>query len=138
VVPLWRAAALMSAATASSGPRRPVNCQALARTSAKIAFTSAGREWTENDAHGLIWAPVAELPEVAADETVRALGSFEAVTTPDGASYETLAAPFTIRGADVALRGPAPAPGSHTHQVLEEHGLTAEEIADLASSGVLG
>ena len=90
------------------------------------------------DAHGLIWAPVAELPEVADDATVRALGSFEAVATNQGASYETLAAPFTIRGADVAVRGPAPSPGAHTERVLEECGLTAEEIAALAADGVFG
>ena len=43
-----------------------------------------------------------------------------------------------IRGADVAVRGPAPSPGAHTERVLEECGLTAEEIAALAADGVFG
>ncbi|MEZ4552485.1 MAG: CoA transferase [Dehalococcoidia bacterium] len=109
---------------------------------ARIAAAFASRpsaEWPAVlDARGLIWAPVAELPEVAADETVRGLGSFEAVTSVEGEAYETLGVPFTIRGADVAVRGPAPAPGADTQRVLEESGLTSEEIAGLAAGGVFG
>jgi crotonobetainyl-CoA:carnitine CoA-transferase CaiB-like acyl-CoA transferase len=86
----------------------------------------------------MIWAPVAELPEVAADPTIRGLGTFTEVMRDDGPPFETLSAPFRIRGADIAVRGPAPAPGQHTTAVLEEATFTAEEIADLAGSGVFG
>jgi crotonobetainyl-CoA:carnitine CoA-transferase CaiB-like acyl-CoA transferase len=107
-----------------------------------IADVFAGRRFEEwgaiLDAHGMIWAPVAELPEVAADPTIRSLGTFTEVTRDGGPSFETLSAPFHIRGADVAVRGPAPDPGEHTNAVLEQYGFTSEEVALLAASGVLG
>ncbi|MDP6604909.1 MAG: CoA transferase [Dehalococcoidia bacterium] len=103
-------------------------------------FASAGlATWAQRlDAAGLIWAPVAELPEVVDDPTVRALGSFAEVEHPEFGSFETLAAPFKIRGADLAPRGPAPALGQHTQAVLEELGLDADELAELAVAGVFG
>jgi crotonobetainyl-CoA:carnitine CoA-transferase CaiB-like acyl-CoA transferase len=103
-------------------------------------FSSADlAAWAQRlDAAGLIWAPVAELPEVVDDPTVRALGSFVEVEHPEFGSFETLAAPFKIRGADLAPRGPAPALGEHTQAVLEELGLDADELAELAVAGVFG
>ena len=43
-----------------------------------------------------------------------------------------------IAGADVGPRGPAPATGEHTLEVLQELGLSEEELAQLAADGVLG
>ncbi len=90
------------------------------------------------DAHGLLWAPVALLPDVIHDPQLRALGAFERVETPEGGAYETLAAPFEIAGADVRARGPAPQPGEHTFEVLTEAGYGAEEIEALAEERVFG
>jgi len=90
------------------------------------------------DAAGLIWAPVAELPDVIDDPTVRALGSFSPVTHPRLGSFETLSAPFRIEGADIAVRGPAPSPGEHTADVLAEIGFGDEEVATFATDGVFG
>jgi crotonobetainyl-CoA:carnitine CoA-transferase CaiB-like acyl-CoA transferase len=95
--------------------------------------------WAQRlDAAGLVWAPVAELPDVIEDPTVDALGVFTEVEHPQFGTYETLAAPFRIRDADIAVRGPAPAVGQHTELVLDRLGLGAEEIADLATQGVFG
>ena len=52
--------------------------------------------------------------------------------------YETLSAPFHIRGADIAVRGPAPLPGEHTQEILQEFGFDDGEIAELAADGVFG
>ena len=90
------------------------------------------------DAHGIIWAPIAELPEVVEDPQLRALGAFSVVDHPRAGRYETLSAPFRIRGADIAVRGPAPDPGQHSAEILAEHGFDAERIADLAAGGVFG
>ena len=52
--------------------------------------------------------------------------------------FETIAAPFSIDGADVRVRSRAPEPGEHSHEVLRDFGLESEEIADLAAAGTLG
>ena len=89
------------------------------------------------DEHGLIWAPAAELPDVIADPQLRAIGAFERTSHPSG-DFETVGVPFAIWNADVGARGLAPQPGEHTHQVLQEIGLGDEQIAALATDGVLG
>ena len=50
---------------------------------------------------------------------------------------ETVAAPFDIRGADIAVRGPAPALGQHSREVFEEAGVSAERLDDLVARGVV-
>ena len=102
-------------------------------------------EWARLlDAHGLVWAPIAELPEVIDDPQSRAIGAFTTVEHPELGSFETLSAPFRIHGSGdgegdaVAVRGPAPAAGEHTAEVLEALGLDAEEMARLAEQRVFG
>ncbi len=90
------------------------------------------------DEFDITWAPVAELPEVVQSPQLRHIGAFTAVEHPDMEGFETIAAPFSIDGADVRVRGRAPAPGEHSHEVLREFGLDAAEIADLAAAGTLG
>ena len=90
------------------------------------------------DEAGCLWAPVAELPEVIADPQPRAMGAFATIEHPRAGPFEILNAPFRIEGADIAVRGAAPDVGAHTHEVLQEAGLSDEEIAQLAASRVLG
>ncbi|MFU8815868.1 MAG: CaiB/BaiF CoA transferase family protein [Pseudomonadales bacterium] len=89
------------------------------------------------DAAGLIWEPVAELPEVIEDPALREAGAFALVVHPRGGAMEIVAAPFHIRGADVAVRGPAPDKGQHTREVLTEAGMSPERIDALLQTGVL-
>ena len=94
--------------------------------------------WQEAlDEHGLIWAPMVELPDVIRDPQLREMGAFATVEHPAGA-FETVATPFHIRDADIAVRGRAPEAGEHTHEVLTGLGFDDERIAGLATSGVLG
>lgn len=96
-------------------------------------------DWARRlDEHGIIWAPVAELPEVVTDAQARELGAFTEVDHPELGPYDTLAAPFEIRGADVAVRGPAPAAGAHTREVLAELGVDEAELGALLERGVVG
>ena len=90
------------------------------------------------DEFDMTWAPVAELPEVVRSPQLRHIGAFTAVDHPDLEGFETIAAPFQIDGADVRVRGRAPGPGEHSHEVLRDFGLEASEIADLAAARVLG
>ena len=95
--------------------------------------------WAERlDESGIIWAPVAELPDVVADPQPRAMRAFATVDHPSAGEFETLSAPFAIRDADIRVRGRAPDPGEHTSEILAETGLEDTEIADLAANGVLG
>jgi crotonobetainyl-CoA:carnitine CoA-transferase CaiB-like acyl-CoA transferase len=94
--------------------------------------------WTRVlDEHGLIWAPMVELPEVIRDPALRAQGAFQPFS-PDDPSYETVGVPFNLHGADVHPRGVSPAAGEHTLAVLRELGVSDERVAALAAAGVFG
>jgi crotonobetainyl-CoA:carnitine CoA-transferase CaiB-like acyl-CoA transferase len=93
---------------------------------------------TQLDAHGLIWAPVATLPDVIDDPQAREMGWIATIEHPTLGAFETLGTPFRIYGADVGPRGPAPSSGEHTFEVLAELEVDDEEIARLAADGVIG
>ncbi|MBV1876550.1 MAG: CoA transferase [Pseudomonadales bacterium] len=100
--------------------------------------TATLEDWSEKlDNAGLIWAPVAELPEVVEDPALRAVGAFETINHPRAGAIETIAAPMEIRGADIAVRGPAPELGQHSREVFTELGLKDERLDDLFKRGVL-
>jgi crotonobetainyl-CoA:carnitine CoA-transferase CaiB-like acyl-CoA transferase len=119
--------------------RRLENRVELTQAIESIIETEDRVTWAQRmDAAGLIWAPIAEMPDVLHDETVHSLGIFTTVDHPKYGPYETMSAPFRVRGADIQVRGPAPLPGSDTQQVLLEYGFSTDEIAELAANGVLG
>jgi crotonobetainyl-CoA:carnitine CoA-transferase CaiB-like acyl-CoA transferase len=94
--------------------------------------------WAEKlDDHGLIWAPMVELPDVARDPQLREVGAFQEVPHAAGA-FETVGVPFTVRGAGIGIRRAAPTAGEHTTEVLTECGVSGEEMTDLAAGGVFG
>ncbi len=94
--------------------------------------------WSEKlDEHGLIWAPMVDLPTVANDPTLHALDAFPEVPHPNGA-FRTVGVPFSIHGADIGVRRASPEPGEHTMDVLSEAGLSGDDIAELAAGGILG
>eukprot|EP01050_Picozoa_sp_SAG11_P008164 SAG11_NODE_706_length_7651_cov_4.192399_4_plen_97_part_00 len=77
--------------------------------------------------------------QVCKDPQLRANGAFEEVSHESGYSFETVAAPFNIHGANIQVRGPGPEPGAHTTAVMEQMlGMGTEEVAQLKAAGVLG
>jgi crotonobetainyl-CoA:carnitine CoA-transferase CaiB-like acyl-CoA transferase len=89
------------------------------------------------DAAGLIWEPVALLPEVIVDPALREAGAFATIVHPTGGAMEIITAPFHIRDAGIEVRGPAPDVGQHTREVFAEAGLSEARIDDLIAKGVL-
>jgi len=104
-----------------------------------IFATRTRADWAARmDAQNLIWAPVAPLPDVIADPQVREMGWITTIDSPVFGKFETLDTPFKMYGADVGVRGPAPAAGEHTFEELTKLGLTDDELAKLAEDGVIG
>ena len=94
--------------------------------------------WRERlNAAGLIWEPVAALPEVVEDPALRERGAYSVIVHEKAGAMEIVSAPFHIRGADIDVRGPAPDAGQHTLSVLEEAGLTQAELQALSDAGVI-
>jgi crotonobetainyl-CoA:carnitine CoA-transferase CaiB-like acyl-CoA transferase len=118
--------------------RRAASRELAAAIAERFALRDLAEWSTRLDAEGLIWAPVVDFLEVVDDPQPRAMGAFAAIDHPQGGRFETLAAPFMLRDADVRPRGAAPAVGEHGRAVLEEIGLGAEEIQALGRDGVLG
>ncbi|AXE64255.1 fatty acid-CoA racemase [Hyphomonas sp. CACIAM 19H1] len=91
------------------------------------------------DAESIAWAPVQTLAEVAADPQAHAAGAI--VQTPsskgDGSTYASPASPVRFPGADDGPKGPSPAPGEHTRQVLTSLGRTEADIETLYKSGIV-
>ena len=91
------------------------------------------------DAESIAWAPVQTLADVAKDPQAHAAGAI--VQTPstkgDGTTYASPASPVRFPGADDGPKGPSPAPGEHTRDVLASLGHDEAAIEDLYKSGVV-
>jgi len=104
----------------------------------EVMLTRTSAEWgQEFDAAGLIWGPAQTIVDLVDDPHARAVGMFSAVDHPTG-SFDTTTVPIRIEGSTIGPRGPAPAKGEHTHEILSNAGFSAAEIAKLRADGVLG
>ena len=72
------------------------------------------------------------------DPTLHALGGLVLVDDHPAGPFQTIAAPFHLHGADVAVRGRAPELGEHSREILAEVGYGADEIDRLVADGVIG
>ena len=94
--------------------------------------------WREKlDNSGLIWEPIAELPEVVEDPALRERGAFSMIVHESAGAMEIVSAPFEIRDADIKVRGPAPDAGQHTREVFTEAGIAPAQLEALFSRGIL-
>lgn len=91
------------------------------------------------DAEEIAWAPAQTLAEVASDPQVKASGAI--VETPSrmspGQSFPSPGGPARFPGADDGPKGPAPALGEHSRQILEQAGYSSGDIEALFASGAV-
>jgi crotonobetainyl-CoA:carnitine CoA-transferase CaiB-like acyl-CoA transferase len=91
------------------------------------------------DAESIAWAPVQTLADVAQDPQAFAAGAI--VQTPsakgDGTTYASPASPVRFPGADDGPKGPSPAVGQHTSEVLASLGRSDAEIKALYDAGIV-
>ncbi|MEO5901512.1 MAG: CoA transferase, partial [Ilumatobacteraceae bacterium] len=104
------------------------NMPELTRLLDAAFITNTLAEWGRLfDESGLIWGPAQTLGELAVDPQTIAAGLFPEVETTEG-PIRTVALPMHIDGAEIRPRGPAPAIGQHTLEVLRQAGVPDEEI----------
>ena len=105
----------------------------------EVFATRTAAEWGRLfDEAGLIWGPAQAIHELVDDPQARAAGVFQPIpASGERPSFETVAIPMNIRGADVGPRSQAPTVGEHTRAVLVEAGLDDGEIDALTADGVL-
>ncbi|QGG96859.1 CaiB/BaiF CoA transferase family protein [Actinomarinicola tropica] len=105
----------------------------------EVFVTRTVAEWTAPlDSTGIIWGPVAELPDLVADPQAEEMGMWVEVEHPEAGRFRTMAAPFTLSDTPLEVRGVGPEIGEHTQQVLAERGIDADRVAALRDAGVLG
>lgn len=83
-----------------------------------------------------VWVgPVYDYAELVSDPQVQHNGSFVEYEHPAEGHVKTPGFPFRLSGHQQEVYRPAPLNGQHTHEVLSELGLTAEEIDELEQDG---
>ena len=90
-------------------------------------------------ADGVPAAPVLSVPDVLADEHLRARGFFELVSHPIAGAWEMEGPHWRMSESPGHVRLPAPAFAEHNDYVFRELlGLSADEVAALEAEGVTG
>jgi crotonobetainyl-CoA:carnitine CoA-transferase CaiB-like acyl-CoA transferase len=101
-------------------------------------------EWAKVfEEHDVWWAPVQTPSEVVNDPAAEAAGGFVDVLTPDGAAMGTgetvrmVSSPVDFSHTPWEPRGPVPALGQHTEEVLLELGYDWDRIIELKEAGAI-
>jgi crotonobetainyl-CoA:carnitine CoA-transferase CaiB-like acyl-CoA transferase len=90
-------------------------------------------------AHGIPAAVVADPRHLVDHPQMRARGFFETISHPVAGKHDAFGLPYRYSGVERWVRSPAPTLGQHNAEVLSSLlGLSDDEIAGLADSGVIG
>ena len=82
-------------------------------------------------------APVSTRRQFMEDPQVRHNGMVIEIEDPQFGLTRQIGVPITLTENPGVVKGPAPLPGQHTRQVLEELGYSGAEIAQMAAQGVV-
>lgn len=89
------------------------------------------------DREGVPAAPVKTIDRLMHDPQVDHLQMVKPVRHSRLGEISTIGSPLKASAMDPGPRSAAPAYGEHTHQILREHGLSEQEIAELRAKGVI-
>ncbi len=116
---------------------RAENAPELVAELDRVFGTRTLTDWAELfDRHGVWWAPVQTLNELAADPVAEAAGAFVDVPAPEG-PVRMVSGPVDFSETCWMPRGPAPELGQHTEEVLLELGFSWDELERLKAEGVI-
>ena len=139
-----RFCAALADPTMESDPRFATNEARLANHALfkarveRVLATAPTAEWVARlEAAAIAAGPVYEFHEVFEDPQVRALELVATMDQPGAGRVRILGFPGRASGTPPCIDRPAPLLGQHTAEVLEEFGISREEIDRLAASGVI-
>jgi crotonobetainyl-CoA:carnitine CoA-transferase CaiB-like acyl-CoA transferase len=122
---------------ATNESRLAHRAELIARVEAVLATAPTAAWVARFEAAAIAAGPIYEFDEVFADPQVRHLGLVTEVDQPGYGRVGMLDMPFRASARPATARRPAPRPGEHTAEVLEELGLTRVEIERLAETGAV-
>ena len=123
---------------AKARERRANGPELVAMLDEAFAAMSLDEAGQRLDAADVVWAPVQTPAQLIEDPQAEAAGCFVDIAYPEGETYRAPAGPARFPGADDGPRGPAPAHGQHTREVLGEVGYSPAEIDALIAAGAAG
>ncbi|MDP3607245.1 MAG: CaiB/BaiF CoA-transferase family protein, partial [Polaromonas sp.] len=104
----------------------------------RLAGHSAAELSAVFEENGLPFAPITRPEDLFDDPHLNATGGLAPLTLPDGRETKVPLLPLMLAGERPGIRSQPPALGQHTHELLAELGYSAEALAALARSGVIG
>jgi crotonobetainyl-CoA:carnitine CoA-transferase CaiB-like acyl-CoA transferase len=100
--------------------------------------TRTRQEWAERlAAAGIPGAPINSIDEVFAEPQVQHRGMTVTVPHPLAGSVTLVASPLRFQNSPVESSRAAPLLGEHTDQILQQIGLTDDQIRDLRADSVI-
>ena len=117
---------------------RDVTGELMAQVYAAAAGVSTAEGIGALEAHNVPCGVVLSPGELAADPHARAIGLFEDSTHPTAGRLRQPRHPASFGDARPPLGGPAPMLGQHSDEVLREHGVSTDRIADLRARNIVG